>query len=392
MGFNYADTNSVDPGTKSYLTGLKNSAEDLNALVRDLQNGATSDKETVVSSDSSSVSVKSSSATTEMDDVTINVEQAASGQINQGGQMTASRKIYSDQTYKFEIAANGKTHQISFSVEDGDTYEDMQRKMAKAINDKDIGIEASVDFDEKEGTSSLKIQSENTGDDVKSRFTIRDISGDAVRKTGTDQMTQDAQNAFYSVNGGEVIESKSNKVDLGDGVTATIKKATVGDVTIGMGKEKTVTYENVEELVKQFNTILGNVSDNSMDRGANRLMKQLSGLTGAYASSLEHIGIRVSGEGFMSINKDKLNESIADGSAENFFADSAGSNYGFTNRLEKITADVSKNTTSYVSKAALGSFGSPSDYFSQDNSALNYLQNYRYNQIANQGLLFDMFL
>ncbi|MDL2248952.1 hypothetical protein LJB89_04595, partial [Tyzzerella sp. OttesenSCG-928-J15] len=332
--------NAVSAGTQNFITGMKSAAEDLNATINSMRgydSKGNASKEKVVSSDVGSLSVKSSNAYSKIDDIMVKVDQAASGQVNEGEALQANKKIYSSQNYKFEIEHEGKKHQISFSVSSGDTTEDMQKKMAEAINSKNIGVKASVSKDAAKGTSALSIETKNTGADSKNSFSIKDITGDAVKKTGTATATKEAQDAVYSINGGEKITSKSNVIDLGKGVSATIKKASDKEITVGMGKENNATAENVKEMVKQFNNMLSNMEDNKDDRGINRLYNQLKGISSSYSGSLSRVGINVSSDGYMSVDETKLNSAVEDGSLNKLLTENKGASYGFANRLSKVT-------------------------------------------------------
>jgi len=379
-------------GAQEFITSLKSASEELNQTMNALRGfdaKGNTPKDTAVSSDVSSLSVKTLAANAKIEDISVKIDQAASGQVNKGESLDSGKKIYSEQNYKFEIESQGIAHEISFSVSAGDSQADMQKKMAQAINDKNIGVKAAVSA---EGEKSvLTIESKNTGDSDKNRFTVKDITGDALKKTGTSAVTQSAADAKYSINGGAQLTSASNTIELAKGVTGIIKKASDKEITVGMGRESKVSAENVKEMVKQFNAILGNAVENKADTGLNRMFRQLKGISTAYEATLGNVGVNVDSEGLLSVNEAKLNSALEDGRLEKFFTENKGSSYGFSNRLAKISSDISKNPTSYVSQAALSDLN-PTSYFSGTNPTLNYLQAGRYNQISNMGVLFDTYL
>jgi flagellar capping protein FliD len=288
---------------------------------------------------------------------------------------------------QFEIEVNGKKHQISFQVSASDNNEAVQRKVAEAINDKNIGIKASVTTDAGKKTSKLELESTNTGDDAKNKFSVSDLTsgGGAADKLGIGSVTQEAQNAIYKVGDGNFTVSKSNKIDLGDGVTVTLKKATDTPVKVSVDTDTKNAVNKVREMVNSFNGLLATAEDNKNDRGGYRLMNQLKGISSTYSVSLDRIGIGVSADGYLSIDSDKMQKAAESGELEKFFTQNGDTNYGFANKLSRVADTVSANPTDFIGKDKIHS--SPT---AGNNETLNYLQTYKYNSLINSGLLFDL--
>ncbi|MCL2564829.1 MAG: hypothetical protein FWE24_03335 [Defluviitaleaceae bacterium] len=385
---------------RSFLTGMRSTAERLGSAMDRMRGTG---RETVVASDPNALSIRTASPSARIDDVNIRIQQVASGQVNQGTSLEAGRRVsVSDaRTHRFEIEQNGQTHELSFRVGVNYTQEDMQNAMARAINNANIGVTASVDTSNDSRNSTLTVQSRESGffADGRNEFAIRDVSGGrAVAMAGVGTQTQRPQDAEFSVNGGTLQTSRSNDVDLGNGVTATLRQAASNrEITVGMGRERNISAENVNEMVRQFNTLLTNTADNRGDRGVNRLHHQLAGLSTSSAASLAQVGISVDREGFMSVNSSRLNTAIENGSLDRFLnGDSQGASFGFANRLARIAEDVSSNPHRYMSRESLDLLEPSGSAFARPGhntgSMLDSMRISRQNRIFTMGLLLDMFI
>ena len=382
---------------RSFLTGMRDTAERLNTSMNRMRGTGA---ETVISSEPDALSVRTASPSARINDVNVQIQQVARGQVNQGSSLSANQRVAVSEarTHRFEIEQNGVTRELSFRVGINYTQEDMQNAMARTINNANIGVTASIEANSSGTNSTLTVQSRETGvfADNRNTFQIRDVSGGrAVAMTGVGTQTQSSQDAQFSINGGAMQTSRSNEVDLGSGVTATLRQATGGrEVTVSMGRERNVSTENINDMVRQFNTLLSNTADNRGDRGVNRLHNQLAGLSISNAASLAQVGISVDREGFMSVNSGRLNRAIEDGSLDRFFnGDRQGASFGFANRLARITEDVSANPHRYMSRESLDLL-EPSGSANRDNfgNSLNHLRASRQNRIFTMGLLLDMMI
>lgn len=391
-GYNNYSNKYVTSDVQNYLSDIKMESENLKTSLSSLLGKTKSktssfDEKTVVSSNTDALSVSTSSSyKNSFSDTNVTVKQVASGQVNEGSKLSATGKALSTGWKQFEIEVDGKKTQVSFQVTSTDNNESIQKKMAEAINAKNIGVKASVSYDSTNKTSQLKLESTNTGDDVKNKFTVRDVTngGNAVSAMGIGTATQNAQNAIYKINDGDYVTSKSNKVDLGNGVTATLKKASDTPVKVSLGTESKSSINKVRDMVNAFNGLLATAEDNKNDRSAARLLNQLKGLSTSYSASLERIGISVSSDGYLSIDSDKMEKAAENGNLEKFFKQNGDTNYGFANRLNSVAESVSKNPVEYVSSTQLKASSTAGN-----SQSLNYMQTYRYNQIINSGLLFD---
>lgn len=375
-----------------YVQDLKAGSSQLNSAAHALSSNTSYSQKTAVSSNNSLMTVKSTgSYSPSSKPLSVRINQIATGQTNTGAAMAANAKSSLSGYQQFSIETNGRSYQFSINVGAGDSNKDMQQKMAAAINMRNIGINASVVTDSKTGLSTLSIAAQNTGENNKSTFKIQDVHGSAVQQTGTDQVSQKAQNAVYTVNGGEKRESQSNTVNLGNGITATLLAASDEEITVTKDTDTSYVADMVQDFIDGYNKLYGAALNNTSDSKSNSLFSQLVDTSRTYSSSLSKIGISFDSNGYMQADSEKVAQAAQDGSLQNFFAGTA--NYGYTNKMSKIANSVSNNTGRYVSQTNLSNDLQSSLFNFYDNNFFNSYQNYmNTNNRFNSGLLFDLLL
>lgn len=334
---------------------VKTNATSFKAALNELSNKAFTTK-VPTSSNNDAVTVKAASKYSYNNgkETSIEVDQLAANQVNRGTQMAATARVGSEGagSKAFEIEAGGKTYQFNIDVKATDSNRDVQRKMADAINARKIGVTASVDFEN--STSQLRIQGGKTG--VDNEFSVRDVTGDLVSRTGAGNVSQQAQDAMYRVDGGVTRSSSTNEdVSIGNGLTATFKKVTSDPITVSMQTDSTAATKAVNEFVKSYNALYNAVKDSAMsgDQRSSRLFDQMLATNTTYSSQLTDAGITFNGDGEMVVNETLLKDALQDGSLENLFKTTG--NYGFTGRLQQIATSAQSVPSSFSSSAASGS-------------------------------------
>jgi len=395
--FNYKLSNSLFPQNKAqnsnplsanslqYVTNIKLGANKLTSAIKGLSSGSSFRVKTMTSSDKDVLSVNYvGSIFNRPGNTTVKINQLASGQLNEGSKLQANENFGGvGGTGRFKVEIGGKTTVLSVDVKSSDTNEQVQQKMADAINNAGVGLKATVKTDSEAKTSSLSIEAVNTGDDIKSKFTISDmVGGELVAKTGVGTVTKQAQNAIYSVNGGPERTSKTNTLDLGGGLNVTFNKASDKEITISQGMDLDFAKSAVKDLVMSYNDIYIEALKNSSDPKAESLATRLLNVSKMYAGSLSEIGVGFDKDGKMTINEDQFNKAAENGKLEKFFTDNSGKNYGFTYQLGKLADNVSRNTSNFVTKSMFGNNLMENFAYSGTGSLLSY--NY-----SNTGWLFD---
>lgn len=387
----------VNDSAMQYVNSIRSGAKSLYDSVGLMSQKSTFERMSAVSSNNESLKVNASSnPTKDFTDTTVDIQQVATTQINKGVAMKSDDTYAGLGTQRFEIEVDGKSHQLSVKVELGDTNRQVQQKMADVINSKNLGVTASVAIDTKSKSTTLSVESKNTGDDAKNNFKIRDLSGSLAANTGVNAVSQQAQDAVYSVNGVEKT-SKSNTVDLGNGVSATLRKATTeSSVNVSIQNDKSYAIGQAKDLVSAYNSLLS--AARSGTNGSTRLLNDLTSAYQSYAPALERIGVTEGKDGNLSIDTKKLEAAAENGKLQDFFTQGAGQSYGFTNRLSRIAGNAQSNPSYYINSAQSTKTYTPVDPYDYDTNNIMDLVGSKsfnlktYNQWYSLGYLFDLFV
>jgi flagellar capping protein FliD len=302
--------------------------------------------------------------------MTVKVEQTATGQINESALKNADDEFEGRTGInRVEIESNGAIRQLSVNVAEGATNTQVQRQMAEAINNAGIGVRATVEFNSDKSESMLRLESTNTGSDPRNGFSIRDISGDLTERMGVGEVTQEGQNAGFSVNDGPTRTSQSNTVFIGNGITATFISASEEAVKISQGRSTNFNMNAVEDLVRSYNDLFTAAAQRTNDPRSQDLASRMLSISRTFSNSLSSIGIGFDSSGRMTISSQTLSQAAQSGRLEHFFTQNIGRNFGFTHQLSKLAQEVSGNPSRFVEnpqvRNALGgnhgysSFGSP---------------------------------
>ena len=376
---------SFGSNSLQYINDIKSSASALSSALKDLSGSAFSNR-TMVSSNNDVMTVSyTGSNISSMSEMSVQVDQIAMGQLNEGNRMSANALYGGDRGLnRFEIQTGGTTAQLSINVMAGDSNKDVQQKMATAINNAGLGLKATVETDSATNVSMLRVESTNVGTDEKNAFSIRDTTGNAVAQTGANQISRQRQDAIYRVNNGPVQTSRSNTVNLGNGVSTTFKASSDQAVTVSLGKDMSHIRGVVENMARSYNTLVSAAEGNINDLKAQSLASRLMNVTIAYSRSLTDVGIAFGSDGRMKVDMQRLNQAFDSGKLEQFFTENSGRNYGFGATLGRLADNVANNTASFVSNSNFGAgwgdnfaytgFGSPIQLgFMGTGSLLDYM-------------------
>ena len=371
-----------------YVNTIKSASSDLSGAITSLSRDAFAGR-SASSSDTEAVTARFTGFRSgPSQSLSVKVGQLATSQVSKGDEMQ-SDDAYAGDTgmQRFAIEIGGRTTNLSVNVEDGDTNQEVQQRMADSINNAGIGVRATVETDSESGTSTLRIESSNTGE--RSAFTIRDREdgGNLVEQTGIgneDSVTQEAGNSIYTVDG-RTRESATNTVDLGGGLSATFNSTTDEAVNVSLGADPERVKTAVQDFVSSYNELYTAALSNSGDPRAERLASNLLRTARTSMGSLSDVGIGFDGTGRMSINNDKLSEASNNGRLEQFFTENSGRNYGFSNQLQRIADNVSRNPASFVTNPLFGGGFGSNNMYSNFGSSSQFT-------FFNSGWMFDFML
>jgi len=341
-----------------YINDIKSASSDLSSALKELA-GPAFNQRTMVSSNTDAMTVNFTGGNVSgVNDLSVQIDQIAMGQLNEGSSLSATSLYRGDRgSNRFEIETGGKTTQLSINVLAGDSNRDVQQKMATAINNAGLGLRATVETNSETNTSMLKIESMNVGTSEQNAFSLRDRTGNAVAQTGANDVARVRQDAIYRVNGGAAQVSRTNNVNLGNGINATFKAATTADqpVTVSRGRDMTMVRGVVENMVRSYNNLFSATAENTNDFKAQSLASRIMNVASAYSRSLQDIGIGFDSTGKMKIDETSLRQAFDSGRLEQFFGGGSGRNFGFGPTLGRLADNVSSNTANFVTSSMFGS-------------------------------------
>ncbi len=206
----------------------------------------------------------------------------------------------------------------------------------QAINDSDAGVTASIVND---GTGSrLVLTSKETGAINGFKLTVTDNDGVNTDNNGLSRLAYDpeatagagknaetlqsAQNALFTINNLAVSKASNTVTDAIEGLTLNLKTVSATPVNLTVGLDDTALKKTLDEFVTNYNKIRGNLKDqqekdatlskettpSSLERGLRNILRET---VAAYGIGLNDVGLSFNKDGVLSLNKTKLDESLA---------------------------------------------------------------------------------
>lgn len=287
---------------------------------------------TVKSSDSAKVAATAAAgAAGKTYDVKVNALAAA--QKNSGTLLSGSDASVADHGLNaFNITVGGKTTKVSVFIHEDDTNDQALTRLRDAINAAKTGVTASIVTDKESGKKRLELSADKTGTD--SAFQVEDVTGNAMSTTGAANVTQQAANASYSVNGGPAQTSQSNTIELEQGkVTATLHAVTDEAVSIEVKPDTGRIIAQVKDLVAGYNEMYRRLreADGIMNAAVRRSLDAIVG-----SATYERIGIIRNGDGTLRLDEKQLEKSLS--ANFDWTAKAIGGNLGLADRLSSAAA------------------------------------------------------
>lgn len=283
----------------------------------------------------------------------IEVNSLASSQVNSGKFLPDDEPIsLAPDTYSFDIGIDDLNYEFQFSIKPTDTNRDVQDRLARLITNANIGMSAQVIPGEND-TSYLRLESNSTGLKDNRPYIYR-ISDHRTSKTagtvdyfGLDHVSAQPSNASYVVNGEERV-SASNRISLANTyeVELTGVSSREGETaSIGLKTDVESLTENVNTLVRGFNSFLKSVSEFSDNQPkSNRLFNEMSSVARVYARDLTSIGLNLNLDGTLEVDNDTLRQTAMGDDAKDTFSPIKS----FTNAVLRKSNQVSLDPMNYV--------------------------------------------
>lgn len=209
-----------------------------------------------------------------------------------------------------------------------------------AINNASAGVTASIVND---GSGSrLVLTSAETGAVNGFKLTVSDNDGSNTNTSGLSTLAfdptatagagknatslQTSQDAQFTVNGLSITKTSNTVTDAVEGLTLSLKNITTSATTIKVGLDDTTLKSTLNDFVKAYNQIRGNLKDQqekdatlsketspaTLERGLRNILKDS---VSAYGLSMADVGLSFDKTGVLSLNSTKLDTAIASDSS-----------------------------------------------------------------------------
>ncbi|MCL2702079.1 MAG: hypothetical protein FWE91_00505 [Defluviitaleaceae bacterium] len=369
------NTSQTLPKTREYVSGIKQMSNQLLKAANEMASGHMSKLNQVLGSSSNNNvvgKVEARPTANANKPIDLNVAQTASGQVNTGNSVSSEGNDLSVGMNSIRIESGGRMFAVNVNVTASDDNESAVNKIADAINRSGAGLNAAVTTNEKTGESSITIESRNTG--AGRGFTISDVSGNAVSALGLDNVTTQARNAIYSVNGGVNRESATNSVFLGNGVNAELEGT--GQTRITAKADTGAALDAVKDMLKSYNDLLRTAR--SFDStGSDRISERLTGAARMFSASLNSVGISADRNGFLTLDETRASRAVESGAMQHTMRPGGG----FMSSVSQTARAVDSNPNQFI--------GWQRDNEQSGFSFNSFLSNNLFGNMTGLGLLFN---
>ncbi len=346
--------------TQQFAVGLKESARSLHNSIASLVTGDVESllyKKAAYSTDENVAAAKfigeSDAISEEGSSFTLEVKHLATSQTNKGRYLDADEKVsLPPGAYSFDIGINNLNYEFQFKINEGDTNKTLEERLSRLVNEAEIGLVAEVDEND-EGGVALSLSSKATGriNDSDNIFRVSDDKTSRMNGTvgylGIGETTTPASNAEFIINGEEK-SAYSNNFSVGKIYEINLNGLS-GDepVIIGIKHDHEYLRDNLRKLIGGYNDFLKNTTPYLEKQPySNRVLNELSGITGEYSEELNNIGILKNQDGELTFNEGKLIEALdGEDAGEKFEAIK-----DFSKALIRKTDNISLNPMNYAHK------------------------------------------
>lgn len=310
------------------------------------------EQKAVFSSDDSVAEAKyinSDSPRDKVESVDLSIERVAQNQINKGFYLPMSDMELPPGSYSFDVSTNISSYELQLNIAETDTNYSVQTRLARLINNSNIGLNASVSFDD--NASALILSSVSNGSyDGDQPFEISDEDtsqqNGLIDYFGIRNVTQNAGWAKYTVNG-EEFESPSNQVEVNNTYAVNLKKASSESITLGTKPDVESLKENIKGLTGAYNSFVKSAAEYLEKYPRTTLLvNSMKRMTSGYQDQMSILGISQDEQGTLRVDEDVLEKKLTEGEIEG----AVGALKSFTQTALRKVNQVQLNPMDYVDK------------------------------------------
>jgi len=354
----YLPTTSRD--TQKYAIDLKENARELHNTIAQLggldEENSLLSKKSAYSSDENIATVSyigSQKLTGTVPDLELEVRSLAASQENLGYYLPNDKVTLPPDTYSFDVGINDMNYEFQFTIGESETNREVQERLVRLINNSDIGLHASLE--ESEDQTSIRLTSDSTGlgSGKSQKFSISDTHTSKTSGTvdyfGLDYVSREASNAKFLLNGEERTAS-SNHFTTGKLFDIQLVGVSPEDTPIRIGLKTDVESltDNVSHLIGGYNDFIKAASSYLESQSKSRqLIHEFEGIAAYYSPSLESMGMTLTEDGTLTIDKDQIRQSALQSPD---VSETFGYLKNFSSTLLRKSDQVSLNPMEYVEK------------------------------------------
>lgn len=304
----------------------------------------------------------------------IEVKELAKGQVNEGKMLNENEMKMPADTYSFDIRSRDMDYEFQFNINEGDTNRTIEEKLARLITKANIGIKAST-VEDGQGNIGLRLESTETGISENKEFLFK-VSDDHTSKTrgiveyfGLDNVTQEAGNSLFTVNG-EERSTMANHFSIDHTYELTLNGTCEEGETVNIGLKTDVESisENVSYLIEGYNSFLNKAAE-FLDKQpySKKVMNEMGNIARRYGNDLEAMGLTVKDDGTISLDKNLLRQTAGEDDALSRFQ----SIRKFTQNVLTKADQIFLNPMAYTQKTVVA-YKNPGHNFATPYITSNY--------------------
>lgn len=296
-GSSTGSSSALTTDTKTFLKDYQSEMTNMMSAASDVMNISRSGL-AAASSDTAVATAKVRYSSAQQGEYQLNVSQIATRQVNRSEAVSASGANSMEGT--LTIRSNRMSDPLTIDMADfagKATNKDALAAAAEKINSSTDATGVTASVVEKDGNVSLELSSAETG--AANAFVT---AGSFAESSGLAVTAQSAQNAVYSINGGEEKTSSENSISLGNyKVEATLTGTGKATISVGPDTERTATA--LQKLVDGYNSALTFLNNNA-GVGSGVLTQMKNMLTMPISEkSMEKVGITSAKDGTLVFDK-----------------------------------------------------------------------------------------
>lgn len=338
--------------TQAYAIGIKEAAMSLEADSKSLsgQNESIFDQMTAVSDNENVVFAKLNDYVSAdlPEKLSIQVNTLAKGQTNVGTYLPAGESSFTPGNYSFGIAVGRNRYTFQINVHESDTNQEIERNLASAINESNIGVRASIRNNRVEGTSALTLRSEAVGlpndNELFFRFDESYLENDITSLLGIHNVETAPTNAEFYIND-TMHTSVSNRISLNHSIDIDLLSTNDSPVNVYLVPDKDKISDKLTNFMNSYNQLVDIARHASSQRGATKLLRDVTGIAHRNRESLESIGLSLNDNGYLEKTAEADSAQI-----KSVFDEELS---GFYRDLKRTTEKMTLNPLDYIDKVVV---------------------------------------